>query len=274
MTAEADRDGRWALVAGGSQGIGLAFARGLAARGLDVILVANDGLSLDEAVHELQHRVQVVPVLLDLTEDDAIDQLEAAVGDRDVEVLVVNAALSPIGAFLDVDEELLVRTVRLNAEVPLRLAHRFGRPMRDRGRGAIVLLSSLSGLQGTAMLATYAATKAFSRVLAEGLWDELRGSGVQVVAVMPGTTDTPGLRASAPQSGPRPMPAQQVADEVLAALSRGPVVVPGRANRLTAILTSRILPRRHAVRLIGATTRRMYPHVPGAGRGRSGSGDR
>jgi short-subunit dehydrogenase len=262
------------LVAGGSQGIGLAFARGLAARGYDLVLVANDGLSLDDAVHELQQRVKVVPVLLDLTEDDAIDQLQAAVGDRDVEVLVVNAALSPIGAFLDVEEELLARTVRLNAEVPLRLAHRYGKPMRERARGAIVLLSSLSGLQGTALLATYAATKAFSRVLAEGLWDELRGSGVQVVAVMPGTTDTPGLRASAPQSGPRPMPAQQVADEVLTALARGPVVVPGRMNKLTAVLTSRILPRRRAVRLIGATTRKMYPHVPGARRAPSGSDER
>jgi uncharacterized protein len=257
---------RWALVAGGSQGIGLAFARQLADRGYDLVLVANDGLSLDDAVHELQQRVQVVPVLLDLTEDDAIDQLRTAVGDRQIDVLVINAALSPIGAFLDVDEELLTRTVRLNAEVPVRLAHLYGGPMRERGRGAIVLLSSLSGLQGTAMLATYAATKAFLRVLAEGLWDELRGTGVHVVAVMPGTTDTPGLRASGPQGGPKPMAPDQVAAEVLAAIGRGPVVVPGRLNKLTAILTGRLLPRRRAVRLIGATTRKMYPHAPGSHR--------
>lgn len=257
---------RWALVAGGSQGIGLAFARGLADRGHDLVLVANDGLSLDDAVHELGRRVEVVPVLLDLTEDDAIEHLQSAVGDRPIDVLVVNAALSPIGAFLDVEEDLLARTLRLNTEVPLRLAHRYGRLMRERGRGAIVLLSSLSGLQGTAMLATYAATKAFLRVLAEGVWDELRGSGVRVVAVMPGTTDTPGLRASAPRGGPRAMPPERVAAEVLDAIERGPVVVPGVGNKLTALLTTRLLPRRRAIRLIGATTRKMYPHAPGARR--------
>jgi hypothetical protein len=70
------------------------------------------------------------------------------------------------------------------------------------------------------------------------------------------------------------MPAQQVANEVLTALARGPVVVPGRMNKLTAVLTSRILPRRRAVRLIGATTRKMYPHVPGARRAPSGSDER
>lgn len=266
MSEQVSSTGRWALIAGGSQGIGLAFARELADRGYDLVVVANDGLSLDDAVHELQGRVRVVPVLLDLTEDDAIDQLQAATGDREIDVLVVNAALSPIGAFLDVDEELLARTVRLNAEVPLRLAHRYGGPMRERGRGAVVLLSSLSGLQGTAMLATYAATKAYLRVLAEGLWDELRGSGVHVVAVMPGTTDTPGLRASGPRGGPKPMQPEQVAAEVLASIARGPVVVPGRLNKLTAILTGRLLPRRRAVRLIGSTTRKMYPHAPGSHR--------
>lgn len=266
MSPDSTPRGRWALVAGGSQGIGLAFARGLADRGYDVVVIANDGPSLDDAAHELQGRVEVVPVLLDLTEDDAVEQLQAAVGEREIDVLVVNAALSPIGTFLDVEEELLTRTLRLNAEVPLRLAHRYGGPMRERGHGAIVLLSSLSGMQGTALLATYAATKAFLRVLAEGLWDELRGSGVHVVAVMPGTTDTPGLRASGPQSGPKPMKPDQVASEVLAALARGPVLVPGRLNKMTAILTGRLLPRRRAIRLIGSTTRKMYPHAPGSRR--------
>jgi len=254
----------WALVAGGSQGIGLAFARGLAERGYGLVLVAHDEPSLAAASDELRGRTDVHPVLLDLTANDALDRLEAEVAERSIEMLVVNAALSPIGAFLDMDEELLARTLRLNAEVPLRLAHRFGRAMRDRSRGAIVLMSSLSGLHGTAMLTTYAATKAFSRVLAEGLWDELGTAGVDVVAVMPGTTDTPGLRASNPRGGPRPMDPARVAHEVLVSLHRGPVVVPGRLNQLAAVLTSRVLPRRRAIRLIGATTRKMYPDAPGS----------
>lgn len=248
----------WALIAGGSEGIGLAFARQLAARGNDLILVAHDQPSLDAATAELAERVEVLPVLADLTDDDALDRLMAAIGDRTVDVLVANAALSPIGEFLDVEEDLVARTLRLNVEVPTLLAHRLGASMRDRGRGTIIVMSSLSGLQGTALLTTYAATKSYLRVLAEGLWEELGRHGVNVVGVLPGTTDTPGFRSSAARGGPKPMPPAQVAEEVLSHVADGPVVVPGRANRATAFLTTRVLSRRRAIRLIGSVTRKMY----------------
>jgi short-subunit dehydrogenase len=154
--------------------------------------------------------------------------------------------------------------------------------MVARGRGGIVLLSSMASLQGGALVAHYAATKAYLRVLAEGLWEELRPAGVDVVACCAGRVRTPTWKRSGPRAAtllaPPVMEAEPVVEATLAALGRQPVVIPGRLNRLAALATSRLLPRPTAVALVSAATRRMYrsgragwrrPARP-AGRGRSG----
>jgi len=130
-----------------------------------------------------------------------------------------------------------------------------------------VLVSSLSGFQGQAMVGTYAATKAFDLVLAESLWDELGPHGVDVLAFCPGATRTPNFLASQPRptgvlSAPLMEPAATVA-EALAALGHGPTAIAGRSNRLSALVLHRLLTRRALVRLMSRVTRAMYDRADG-----------
>jgi short-subunit dehydrogenase len=133
--------------------------------------------------------------------------------------------------------------------------------MRMRGRGGIILTSSLSGFQGNPMLAHYAATKAYNLVLAEALWDECRSSGVDVLAVCPGATLTPGYlatRAAPPRFGfPPEMSADTVVEEALRALGRQPHIIPGWGNRVAAFIMQRLLPRRRAIEMMGRVGRRL-----------------
>lgn len=258
MAAFADRYGPWAAIAGGSEGLGLAFARELTGRGVNVLVSSHDQASLDTAVEELAGDAEVVPVLGDLRTSDGVDALLAACEGREVGLLVANAAVAPRGAFLDTDPQQLVDAVRVNVEAPVRLARALGPAMRERGRGGIVLVSSLSSLNGTAVFSTYAGTKAFLRVQAEGLWDELRRDGVDVIATVPGTMDTPGFRSSQARGGPRPVSPERVARATLLRMDDGPVLFPVARDRLSALFLTRIMGRRQAIRVTGRTTRRMY----------------
>ncbi len=258
MSGFEGRYGPWALVAGGSEGLGLAFVQALLDRGLRVLASSHDAGSLDEAVAALDAGDRVVPVHADLATEAGVDATLAACDGREVGLLVANAAVAPRGRFLDTEVDELVAAVRVNVEAPVRLARAMAPAMRERGRGGIVLVSSLSSLQGTAVFSTYAATKSFLRVQAEGLWEELRRDGVDVLAAVPGTIDTPGLRASAPRGGPRPVAPVLVAEATLDALGEGPVVFPTRRDRAAAAVLQRAVGRRRAIRMVSSTTRRMY----------------
>lgn len=261
------RFGPWALVAGASEGIGAAFAQGLARRGLDLVLVARrvQPLAVTASRMRAEHGVQVREVVCDLGRPDRLADLFRATADCEVGLLVYNAALAPIGPFfrLSVEEHLAI--LELNCRTPLQLAHHFGQAMAARGRGGILLMSSLSGLQGTPLVAHYAATRAYNLVLAEGLWEELESQGVAVLASCAGRTRTPGYEASRPARPPLFLPPvlepELVAEESLQALGRRPSLIPGQLNRLTSSVISRLLPRRWSVKLTGRAMRRMYGEI-------------
>jgi len=260
-----ERYGRTALVAGASEGIGAAFARTLARRGFDLVLVARRREPLTSFARSLgtDHRADVLPVPLDLGAPDAAERLWRSCDGREIGLLVYNAAAAALGPFLERPLEDHVAAIDVNVRAPLALAHRFGRSMASRGRGGIVLMSSLSGFQGTPLVATYAATKAFDLVLAEGLWDELRGRGVDVLACCAGATSTPGYERSAPAGrasrfAPRVQRPEEVAEAALRALGRRPSVVCGPGNALASIVMRRLLSRRSAVLLMGREMRSRY----------------
>lgn len=256
----ADRYGPWAVVAGGSEGIGAAYADDLGRRGCNLVLLANDAASLDDIAPRLQrdHGVEVHTVLIDLAADDLVEVVEREVGDREVGLLVYNAAASAIGTFHETDPERLLAAVDVNVRGPVLLARWIAPRLVARGRGGIILMASLAASQGSAMIATYSATKAFNRVLAEGLWEELGRAGVDVLAVTPGSTDTPTYRSSEPRGGPTLDAAEDVARAALDGLGSGPVVVPGLRNRITAVVAQRLLPRSVAIRTFSRVTRSMY----------------
>jgi hypothetical protein len=261
----AHRYGPTALVAGASEGIGAAIAASLARRGIDLVLAARRLEPLEALAEKLrrEHGVAARPVAVDLGEEAGLDALTEAVAGQEIGLLVCSAAVAPIGEYLDRDEAEHARLLAVNCRAPALLAHRFGRLMAARGRGGILLLTSLAAHQGSALVAHYAASKAYQRVLAEGLWAELSPRGVDVLACLAGPTETPTYRAGKPRDGawiewPPVMPAEDVADAALDALGRGPVLTPGIVNRVAGTLMRRLLPTRLAVRAVSASTRAMY----------------
>jgi len=254
-----ERYGPWAVVAGASEGLGAAFARYLAARGVHLLLVARRVAPLESLAQELRAEgVEVRTLPHDLAHPDAAAELMAHAERLEVGLLVCNAALSVIGPFLDQPLDAHLRELDVNCRTPLALVHGFGSRMAARGRGGIVLMSSLSASQGTPRVAHYAATKAWNLVLGEGLWYELRSSGVDVIACAAGATDTPAYRASAPTLKVSAQSAGEVVHATFDRLGRQPSVVPGIGNRLAALVMRRLLPRRLAVRIMGRTLDRMY----------------
>jgi short-subunit dehydrogenase len=120
-------------------------------------------------------------------------------------------------------------------------------------------MSSLAGQQGSPGIAAYAATKAFGTILAEGLWAELRGTGVDVLACLAGAVSTPNLAAAKPKRAPGTRTPEQVAAAALAALGRGPRVVPGPLMRVSSAVMSRLLPRRTAISVIARASADLTP---------------
>jgi short-subunit dehydrogenase len=258
------RYGPWALVAGGSLGIGAAFARQAAARGLNLVNLAEVADPLIGYCRELaaEYGVEVRPLVVDLGRPGLLDALRAETQELEIGLLVYNAGRSLVGNFLDQSLEDKLEILDVNCRGALLLAHEYGSRMAARGRGGIVFMSSLSGLVGTPLVTTYAATKAFDAVLGEGLWEELGHCGVDVLSVFAGATRTPGYEQTHPdRSGPLSPPIMEpdeVVTQAFAALGKLPSVVPGRSNRLIAAYLSRLLPRRRAISNMGRAMRAQY----------------
>ncbi len=254
------RYGPFALVAGASEGFGAAWARELAARGCDVVLVARREAPLTALAREIEreHGVATRCIALDLAARDADAQLARATDALEIGLLVTNAAQASPGWFAEATGDDLARILDLNCRTPLLLAHHFGARMLARSRGGVILMSSLSGLAGANFVATYAATKAFDWLLAEGLHHEWKLRGVDALAAVAGLTDTPNARATGVRVDA--MPAMQPADAVrdlLGALGHEPFRIAGEANRATfAMLES--LPRKQRSEGLSASTLQLY----------------
>ncbi|MEZ4333053.1 MAG: SDR family NAD(P)-dependent oxidoreductase [Myxococcota bacterium] len=246
-----ERYGPWAVVAGGSDGIGAAFGEALVRRGLGVVLIARSGSKLAAQAERLAAIVaepntaggparaaaradRIRTLVADLTSPDIAAQVARATEALDVGLFVYNAGSGrEMGSFLDHEVDNWIRQVDLACRGPLLLAHHFGRRLRARGQGGIVLMSSLASLVGSAYIATYAAAKAFDTILGEGLWAELGPAGVDVVACLAGATDTETFREDTGGS-PEAMAPREVATGTLDFLGRGPIYVPGASNRASA----------------------------------------
>lgn len=254
-----DRYGKWAVVAGASEGFGEAFAEDLAARGMNVALIARRGQLLGKVRDRLEsvHGVEVRCLELDLADDAYAAALDEAVAGLDVGVVVYNAASVPIGKFLDNSDDEIQQAVDVNVRGPLRAVRTLAPAMCDRGRGAVVLVSSLSGLQGTPHVAVYAATKAFNTHLAESLWYELAPHGIDVVACCAGAMPTPGYAKTFGRDVPGMLAPESAARQTLDRLDRGPRVVPGIVNRVAAQLMGRVVSRRAAIRFIARDTKHL-----------------
>jgi short-subunit dehydrogenase len=250
----AQRYGPWAVIAGASEGIGAAFARAIARRGVNLVLIARRKEPLDLLASELREtHVEARTLPLDLGPSTMADEVAEATVELDVGLLVCSAAVSLMAPFTELAFPDVQRTLDVNVRAPLALCHHFAPRLLQRGRGGIVLMSSVAGLTASPFAASYAGSKAFALAFGESLWGELTPHGIDVLTCVAGPTKTPTYAQVQTSDFPRPMDAGTVAESALAALGKRPRVVPGWANRLAASWVPR-LPRRFGIRLIAGQT--------------------
>jgi short-subunit dehydrogenase len=254
-----ERYGEWALVTGASAGIGGEFARALARDKVSCVLAARREDRLLALAHDLESTfgVQTRVVAADLSEAAGVEAVVAAVADLEIGVLVANAGYGAAGRFDKLDTERLRRMVQLNCVAPVVLASHFVPSMRRRGRGAVIITGSIAGAQPVPYNAVYGATKAFDRSLGEALWAEMQGSGVDVLVLEPGPTETEFQEVAGETAHPGESPASVVAT-ALHALGRQPSVVSGWMNWLQ-VNVSRIAPRSITALIASRVMRQWTP---------------
>jgi short-subunit dehydrogenase len=252
-----NRYGPWALVAGASEGIGAAFAEALARRGLNLILLARRAEKLYALAQELESKydVQTEGYGIDLGEYESMRSVINAM-EQDIGLLVYNAAYSPIGYFVDVPEKDLQKAIDVNVRAPLTLIKLLSAKMTQRKKGGIILMSSLSGMQGSPKIATYSATKSFNTILAEGLWHELKRENIDVLACTAGAVRTRGyLNSSDHKDAPGTLDPEKVVEETLHSLGGKPAVTPGLTNKIARFVMGRLLPRKTAISIMHNNTK-------------------
>ena len=234
-----EKYGPWALVIGGSEGVGAAFARQLAADGFKLVLVARKQAPLDELAAELRGRGAEVRVLsADLSQPDVLGKVRAVTDDIEVGLMVYNAgANNTRGLFVELPEQVTQSVIAINVLGHANFARHYGALMVKRGHGGIILTGSLGGYLGSPTLAAYTASKSFSRIFTEALWAECAPLGVDVLHLNIGFTATPAMArlgmpidlAEAPET---------VAREGLANIANGPIWIvstPGNIERARMI---------------------------------------
>src|ERR1700744_306442 len=257
----ATKYGPWALVAGASDGVGAAFAKALAERGVNVVLLARRQAVLDQVAAEIEAQTSVPTrtIAADLSEPGAASAISAATNDLQIGMLVYCAGADPnFKPFLANSIESAEAMVQRNCIVPMQLCHHFAPAMVERGSGGIVLFGSGAGLAGGPNMVAYGATKAFDMVFTEALWSELHDKGVDVLGLILGKTNTPALRrlehsrghlSSEDTAPPDADSVDQVIAEAFENLSNGPTLMVGEMMRAVAPMLA-ALSRNEAVKLM------------------------
>jgi len=248
--------GGWAVVTGAARevGLGYAFARQLAAEGMNLVLVdvLDEELTARAAELRAEFGIDVRAVPCDMADTNAIEQIEQAATGIEIDLLGCNHMFTPADTprILDMPLDVHRRMIDINARGYTDLVHRFGNQMRTRGRGSIIIVASGVGLTSSPFTGAYGANKAFQIGLGEALWFELLGSGVDVLVMVGGLMNTQGdLFDRYPQwliSEPH-----AVVRRVLTAVGRKHMLVPSLPNRLFLLAQTRLMSRRRAVVSIG-----------------------
>lgn len=243
---------RTALITGASGGIGEEFARQLAGLGANLILVARRADKLAELRTTLLMStpgIEIDVLAADLSLPGSGAQLAAQVGDlgRQVDILINNAGVGSHGDFVGLDPEALAAQIQLNCGSLVDLTARFLPAMVKARKGLVINVASTAAFQPTPTMAVYGATKAFVRSFTEALWQETKGTGVRVLTLCPGATETEFFARTGKQFMTRGrQTSRQVVDTALAFVDKsGPTVISGLVNTVlaasTLLLPSRVL---------------------------------
>jgi len=249
------------LITGASSGIGEVFARKLAARGRNVLLVARSEEKLVTLCNELgrSNSIRAQYVALDLSKPESAAQLFAEATKRglSVDMLINNAGFGSMGEYSKLDLARELNMIDLNIKSLVELTHRFLQPMIERKQGAIINVASTAAFQPVPFMATYAATKAFVLSFSEALWEENREYGISVIALCPGVTDTNFFEAA--RGHKPPARASQTPEEVVDTALRGLAqrkshIISGWSNFLMT-QSERLVPRSLITRVAGRMMR-------------------
>lgn len=245
------RFGRAAVVTGATSGIGLAFARALAAQGFDLVLVGRRQEVLGRVASELggAHGIRVKQVAADLATPEGVRATIDAARGEDVGLLIAAAGFGTSGAFVDGVLAEEVEMLEVNCRASMELAWHFAGRFAGQKRGGIVLFGSLVGFQGVPRAAHYAATKAYVQTLAEGLHHELKPLGVSVVSCAPGPIHS-GFASRAGMTMGLAQRPEAVVGPTLRALGRRSTVRPGWLSKFLGWSLA-TLPRWGRVRVMG-----------------------
>jgi len=257
--------GKWALVTGASAGIGTALAEELARGGTNLVLTARRRERLEELAQKLvaAHKIQTKIFVADLAEADAPEKIFQFTSEQgiEVELLINNAGFGAYGEFHTVETRRLLEMVQVNCSAVVHLTRLYLPEMVARRRGDVLILASTASFQSVPYISTYAATKAFDLLFAEGLAEEMRPYGIRVCALCPGSTesefaDVAGQTHIAATRANRET-AEKVARTGLRALASGKsYVISGLGNYL-GVLGQRLVPRRFVARI---AARMFRPH--------------
>lgn len=246
---------RWALVTGASSGIGAAFARMLAGRGMHLVLVARREDRLNELAEELdtRHGTRCEIIVADLSEPGAAARVFETVCERNIEVdlLVNNAGFGFVGTVEDTRIDRMLQMIQLNIAALTDLTYRCLPGMIERKHGGVINVSSLAAFQPVAYMPTYSAGKAYVLHFSEALWAECREHGVTVMALCPGTTETEFFDVAGVTSWLKKHKAHStdyVVRKALKSFEKGKqCCVPGFTNKLI-LLSVRLARRKMVVR--------------------------
>src|SRR5881392_2728464 len=260
------------LITGASSGIGEVFARKLAARGRNVLLVARSEDKLITLCNELgrSNSVRAQYVALDLSKPESPARLfeEAEQRGLVVDMLINNAGFGSMGEFSKLDLARELNMIDLNIKALVELTYRFLQPILERKQGEIINVASTAAFQPVPFMATYAATKAFVLSFSEALWEENRSYGIEVMALCPGVTNTNFFEASRMQRPPArtSQTPDEVVDTALRALKRRKGSVISGWTNFMAVEAERVVPRKLILKAVGAVMRNhARSQEPGAG---------
>jgi short-subunit dehydrogenase len=248
--------GKWALITGASAGIGAALAKELAEGGANLVLTARRKGRLEELAQglEAKHEIKTLVFAVDLAEASAPEKIHAFTRDQgiEIELLINNAGFGAYGELHTVETNRLLDMVQVNCGAVVHLTRLYVPAMVERRSGDVLILASTASFQAVPYVSTYAATKAFDLLFAEGLAEEMKPYGIRVCALCPGSTESEfhGV-AGQEQFMRKPETAEKVARTGLRALAAGKsYLISGLGNYLGA-LSERLVPRRTVTRIAG-----------------------
>jgi short-subunit dehydrogenase len=257
------RYGPWALIVGGSEGIGAAFARKLAAKAFNIVLVARKSGPLEEVANDVRKLgVEVRTVSTDLSKPDALQQVRTVTDDVEIGFLIFNAGANHTrGNLVELDPVIYRDIIAITVSGQTEFVHHYGGLMWGRKRGAIILGGSSSSFIGSATLAPYTAAKAYSRIFSESLWAECRPMGIDVLHMVISFTDTPAMRRLGLNTTTAQSP-DDAAQEALDNLRNGPLLLCGGPKAVElAFRRNGLENRAELIGLVSTPRREAMPHV-------------